>query len=92
MVVVPVGSGGISGAKHIRRCRPAAGVFGNDAMETGIPVEVWRYYLLAVRPEVSDSGEVPRWGSHSQPRQPQPGSQALWGGAGWILLLRPKRG
>ena len=31
------------------------GVFGNDAKETGIPVEVWRYYLLAVRPETSDA-------------------------------------
>jgi methionyl-tRNA synthetase len=30
-------------------------VFGNDAKETGIPVEVWRYYLLAVRPETSDA-------------------------------------
>jgi hypothetical protein len=24
-----------------------AGGFGTDAVETGIPVEVWRYYLLA---------------------------------------------
>lgn len=31
------------------------GVFGNDAMETGIPSEVWRYYLLLNRPEGSDS-------------------------------------
>lgn len=31
------------------------GVFGNDAKSTGIPVEMWRYYLLAVRPETSDS-------------------------------------
>lgn len=31
------------------------GVFGNDAKGTGIPVEMWRYYLLAVRPETSDS-------------------------------------
>ncbi|KAJ1925935.1 methionine--tRNA ligase mes1 [Tieghemiomyces parasiticus] len=31
------------------------GVFGNNVMETGIPVEVWRYYLLASRPETSDS-------------------------------------
>lgn len=31
------------------------GVFGNDAQETGIPVEVWRYYLLAMRPESQDS-------------------------------------
>ncbi|GAB4819697.1 hypothetical protein N2152v2_006743 [Parachlorella kessleri] len=31
------------------------GVFGNDAKETGIPVEVWRYYLLAMRPENQDT-------------------------------------
>ncbi|KAK9087134.1 hypothetical protein Syun_029528 [Stephania yunnanensis] len=31
------------------------GVFGNDAKETKIPIEVWRYYLLTNRPEVSDS-------------------------------------
>ncbi|KAJ0959792.1 hypothetical protein J5N97_000520 [Dioscorea zingiberensis] len=31
------------------------GVFGNDAKGTGIPVEVWRYYLLTNRPEVSDT-------------------------------------
>lgn len=31
------------------------GVFGNDAKGTGIPPEVWRYYLLAVRPESSDA-------------------------------------
>lgn len=31
------------------------GVFGNDAMQTGIPSEVWRYYLLLNRPEGSDS-------------------------------------
>lgn len=31
------------------------GVFGNDAQETGIPPEVWRYYLLLNRPEGSDS-------------------------------------
>lgn len=28
------------------------GVFGNDAKDTDIPVEVWRYYLLTNRPEV----------------------------------------
>lgn len=27
------------------------GVFGNDAKDTNIPVEVWRYYLLTNRPE-----------------------------------------
>ncbi|KAK1290446.1 putative methionine--tRNA ligase [Acorus calamus] len=31
------------------------GVFGNDAKDTGIPAEVWRYYLLSNRPEVSDT-------------------------------------
>ncbi|XP_060212780.1 methionine--tRNA ligase, cytoplasmic-like isoform X1 [Lycium barbarum] len=31
------------------------GVFGNDVKETNIPVEVWRYYLLKNRPEVSDT-------------------------------------
>jgi methionyl-tRNA synthetase len=31
------------------------GVFGNNVMESGIPVEVWRYYLLSIRPETSDS-------------------------------------
>ncbi|KAG2489494.1 hypothetical protein HYH03_011947 [Edaphochlamys debaryana] len=31
------------------------GVFGNQAQDTGIPVEVWRYYLLANRPEQSDT-------------------------------------
>jgi hypothetical protein len=35
------------------RAPPATGVFGSDAMDTGIPVEVWRYYLLANRPEAS---------------------------------------
>lgn len=31
------------------------GVFGNDARESGIPSEVWRYYLILNRPEGSDS-------------------------------------
>lgn len=31
------------------------GVFGNNAKETGIPSDVWRYYLLSHRPETSDS-------------------------------------
>jgi methionyl-tRNA synthetase len=31
------------------------GVFGNDAIESGIQADVWRYYLLTNRPEVSDS-------------------------------------
>jgi methionyl-tRNA synthetase len=31
------------------------GVFGDGAKETGIPPSVWRYYLLANRPETQDS-------------------------------------
>ncbi|KAI0386019.1 tRNA synthetases class I (M)-domain-containing protein [Hypomontagnella monticulosa] len=31
------------------------GVFGNSAKDTGVPVDVWRYYLLSRRPETSDS-------------------------------------
>jgi methionyl-tRNA synthetase len=31
------------------------GVFGDSAKDTGIPVSVFRYYLLANRPEISDS-------------------------------------
>ncbi|RLM78656.1 putative methionine--tRNA ligase [Panicum miliaceum] len=31
------------------------GVFGNDAKDTNIPPEVWRYYLLMCRPEASDT-------------------------------------
>jgi len=31
------------------------GVFGSDAMETGIPADVWRYYLLTNRPEKMDT-------------------------------------
>lgn len=31
------------------------GVFGNDAVESGIPADVWRYYLLSNRPESSDT-------------------------------------
>ena len=31
------------------------GVFGDDAMNSGIPPDVWRYYLLTNRPEASDS-------------------------------------
>jgi len=31
------------------------GVFGNDAKDTGIPSEVWRYYLLVNRPESQDT-------------------------------------
>lgn len=31
------------------------GVFGTDAKETGIPADVWRFYLAYVRPESQDS-------------------------------------
>jgi methionyl-tRNA synthetase len=31
------------------------GVFGNDAMQSTIPADVWRYYLIANRPETADS-------------------------------------
>lgn len=31
------------------------GVFGDKAEETGVPASVWRYYLLANRPESADS-------------------------------------
>lgn len=31
------------------------GVFGNDAQDTGIPADVWRYYLASARPEGQDS-------------------------------------
>ena len=32
-----------------------AGVFGNDIIDTNIPVDVWRYYLLSNRPETDDT-------------------------------------
>ncbi len=31
------------------------GVFGDDAMKSGIPADVWRYYLFANRPEKADT-------------------------------------
>ncbi|KAJ2683220.1 methionine--tRNA ligase mes1, partial [Coemansia spiralis] len=31
------------------------GVFGNNAQQTGVPPDVWRYYLLSSRPESSDT-------------------------------------
>ncbi|KAF4613422.1 hypothetical protein G7Y89_g15465 [Cudoniella acicularis] len=31
------------------------GVFGDSAQQTGVPSDVWRYYLLSHRPETSDS-------------------------------------
>lgn len=34
------------------------GVFGTDVSKTGIPVDLWRFYLLSVRPEKNDSAFV----------------------------------
>ncbi|MCP4715463.1 MAG: methionine--tRNA ligase [Deltaproteobacteria bacterium] len=31
------------------------GVFGDDVRQTGIPVDLWRFYLLRIRPEKNDS-------------------------------------
>lgn len=31
------------------------GVFGNNARDTGVPADVWRYYLLKNRPETGDT-------------------------------------
>lgn len=31
------------------------GVFGNDAQDTGIPSDVWRFYIYYIRPERSDA-------------------------------------
>ena len=31
------------------------GVFGDDAKDTGIPADAYRYYLLSIRPETSDT-------------------------------------
>jgi len=31
------------------------GVFGTDAMETGIPSDIWRFYIFYNRPETSDA-------------------------------------
>ena len=31
------------------------GVFGNDAQDTGIPADVWRFYIFYNRPETSDA-------------------------------------
>ncbi|CAM2006469.1 methionine--tRNA ligase [Acanthopleuribacter pedis] len=33
----------------------SVGVFGTDVVETGIPIDLWRFYLLRVRPESNDS-------------------------------------
>ena len=32
-----------------------SGVFGNDARDTGIPADVWRFYIYYIRPEKSDA-------------------------------------
>ena len=31
------------------------GVFGDSAQKTGVPADIWRYYLISHRPETSDS-------------------------------------
>ncbi len=31
------------------------GVFGSDVKTTGIPIDLWRFYLLSIRPEKNDS-------------------------------------
>ena len=31
------------------------GVFGDNVLSTNIPSEIWRYYMLSIRPEKSDS-------------------------------------
>ncbi len=31
------------------------GVFGTDVKETAIPIDLWRFYLLAIRPEKNDT-------------------------------------
>ncbi|MBD3210307.1 methionine--tRNA ligase [Candidatus Micrarchaeota archaeon] len=41
-------SGKFSKSRHV-------GVFGDDAMKSGIPSDVWRYYLLVNRPEHADT-------------------------------------
>jgi methionyl-tRNA synthetase len=30
------------------------GIFGNDVMDTGVPSDVWRFYMFYNRPEKSD--------------------------------------
>ena len=60
------------------------GVFGTDARDTGIPADVWRFYMYYNRPEKSDArlhveglpGEGERRADRQprQPRQPDPGS------------------
>ena len=55
------------------------GVFGNDAKETGIPSDVWRFYLMYMRSESQDSAfkwddfmtknNSEPWEFHKQSRQ-----------------------
>ncbi len=37
------------------------GVFGNDAQETGIPSDIWRFYLMYTRPGKLYWGGVSIW-------------------------------
>ncbi|CAF4693547.1 unnamed protein product [Rotaria sp. Silwood2] len=41
------------GAKFSKRL--GIGVFGNQAQDTKIPSDIWRFYLLYIRPEIQDS-------------------------------------
>lgn len=58
---------GISSAGKFSKSK-GVGVFGNDAKDTNIPAEVWRYYLLANRPEVN-SLNVIYFFAHLSPNQ-----------------------
>jgi methionyl-tRNA synthetase len=45
------------------------GVFGDDVQKTQQPVDVWRYYLLSVRPESADtefSWDAFRWANNNE--------------------------
>ncbi|THU71021.1 hypothetical protein C4D60_Mb08t31140 [Musa balbisiana] len=52
--IPPVPGGKFSKSKGI-------GVFGNDAKDTKIPTEVWRYYLLTNRPEHAEAMSDGLW-------------------------------
>ena len=41
------------------------GVFGSDAMKTGIPADMYRFYLLYVRPETQVCDRFVLCGKHS---------------------------
>jgi methionyl-tRNA synthetase len=51
----------VSATEYLRYCggkfskSKGVGVFADGAEQSGIPADVWRYYLLANRPEVSDT-------------------------------------